>query len=896
VEDFNGDGKLDLAVANGGGNTVSILPGLGTGSFGARSDFGTGSLPISVAVEDFNGDGKLDLAVANFDGNTVSALLNNCTANTAPTLTLLAVTRTAGSPSANSQIATAMDAEDAANVLRIQISNGGPFGDAATLNGVTVTLTDQNAGAPNVNPDAMGKVFADVVAACGAMNANFTLRVTDIGGLMTDTPFTVTVNPNTPPVLSYTTQTVTAGTTPMFNPATGPSDNGSVASIVLQSVMPMTGLMLNVNSATGQATVTSASLAGSYTVVIRATDNCAPGAGTFTDATFTVNVVCPTITLAALPGGVGGTPYSQTIAASPANGGYSFMQTGGTLPNGLTLMANGLLSGTPTAAGSFSFDVKVTGFGTCMNTQTLTVVIACPAITLAALPAAAAGTAYNQTLTASPAGGNYTFILASGSLPPNLMLAANGSITGTPTTSGVYNFNVQVTGFGACMQTLPVTVSVGCPTITLSPASLPNATVNTAYPATITASPAGGGYSFAVSSGLLPAGLTLNSNGSFSGAATQSGVFNFRITVTGFGTCTGFRDYTLMVNCQAITVNPASLPGGTVGTGYSQSVSATPAGTYTYSLTSGAMPSGLSLNSSTGAITGTPAQSGTFSFIITAGAGGCTGSRSFSIAIACGSITLPRSLPAATAGVTYSASAAASPGGTYIYSLQSGALGSGLTLNTSTGAITGLPIVAGTFNFTIKATGSGDCVGTQSYSMPVSCPIITVLPATLPNGTTGTAYSQTLTAAPATGSYSFAVSSGSLPFGLNLNATGLLSGTPTTNGTYNFSVTATGFGSCASAPKSYSITIGSGGCPAITLPNIAATGTIGSPYNQSVAASPSGYYTYVLTGTTPPGVIFYNAAALLYGYPTTAGTYNFTITATDSSSCTGSKSYSVTIP
>jgi uncharacterized protein (DUF2141 family) len=76
VGDFNGDGKLDLAVANGdntvsilGGNdTVSILLGTGTGSFGAKADFGTGSNPGSVAVGDFNGDGQLDLAVANYSG------------------------------------------------------------------------------------------------------------------------------------------------------------------------------------------------------------------------------------------------------------------------------------------------------------------------------------------------------------------------------------------------------------------------------------------------------------------------------------------------------------------------------------------------------------------------------------------------------------------------------------------------------------------------------------------------------------------------------------------------------------------------------------------------------------------------------------------------------------
>ena len=75
VGDFNGDGKLDLAVANYV-DTVSILLGTGTGSFGARTDFSTGSVPRSVAVGDFNGDGKVDLVVANRGSNTVSVLLN----------------------------------------------------------------------------------------------------------------------------------------------------------------------------------------------------------------------------------------------------------------------------------------------------------------------------------------------------------------------------------------------------------------------------------------------------------------------------------------------------------------------------------------------------------------------------------------------------------------------------------------------------------------------------------------------------------------------------------------------------------------------------------------------------------------------------------------------------
>jgi len=78
VGDFNGDGHLDLAVANGGDNTVSILLGTGTGSFGTATKFAVGHTPDSVAVGDFNGDGHLDLAVANGGDNTVSILLNTC--------------------------------------------------------------------------------------------------------------------------------------------------------------------------------------------------------------------------------------------------------------------------------------------------------------------------------------------------------------------------------------------------------------------------------------------------------------------------------------------------------------------------------------------------------------------------------------------------------------------------------------------------------------------------------------------------------------------------------------------------------------------------------------------------------------------------------------------------
>ena len=75
--DFNGDGKLDLVVANGGSGNVSILLGNGDGTFQTHLDYGVASAPRSVAVGDFNGDGKLDLAVANSGSGNISILLGN---------------------------------------------------------------------------------------------------------------------------------------------------------------------------------------------------------------------------------------------------------------------------------------------------------------------------------------------------------------------------------------------------------------------------------------------------------------------------------------------------------------------------------------------------------------------------------------------------------------------------------------------------------------------------------------------------------------------------------------------------------------------------------------------------------------------------------------------------
>jgi FG-GAP-like repeat/FG-GAP repeat len=75
--EFNGDGKVDVVVANNAGNTISVFLGNGDGTFQAAVDYAVGANPRSVAVGDFNGDGKLDLVVTNEGSDNVSILLGN---------------------------------------------------------------------------------------------------------------------------------------------------------------------------------------------------------------------------------------------------------------------------------------------------------------------------------------------------------------------------------------------------------------------------------------------------------------------------------------------------------------------------------------------------------------------------------------------------------------------------------------------------------------------------------------------------------------------------------------------------------------------------------------------------------------------------------------------------
>jgi hypothetical protein len=183
------------------------------------------------------------------------------------------------------------------------------------------------------------------------------------------------------------------------------------------------------------------------------------------------------------------------------------------------------------------------------------------------------------------------------------------------------------------------TASTSASSLTMSPATLSSATANSAYSATLSATGGSSSYTFAVTSGSLPAWLTLNA-GLLSGTPTTTGSSSFTITATDSKNASlkGSQAYTLAVNpASSLAVSPPTIPSATANSAYSATLSATGgSGNYTFAVTSGSLPAGLSLNGSSGVLSGTPTASGSSTFTITAtdsGSSSLKGSQAYAFTV-----------------------------------------------------------------------------------------------------------------------------------------------------------------------------------------------------------------------------------------------------------------------
>ena len=306
----------------------------------------------------------------------------------------------------------------------------------------------------------------------------------------------------------------------------------------------------------------------------------------------------------------------------------------------------------------------------------------------------------------------------------------------------------------------------------------------------------------------------------FTFRATAGGVtYDYEVALKVVGGVTQIVNTRTAVGPPTITLTPTTLPSGLVGASYSQGVTAS-GGTapYTYTL-SGALPTGVIFNTITGVLSGTPSAAGSFPITVTAtDAGANPGSQSYVLTVTPPTITLAAiSVPAGTVGAAYSQSVATATGGIapYTYAITAGSLPAGLSMS-SAGIISGVPTAGGSFNFTLTATSSSTGAGaphtgSRGYTLVVNPPTIAVAPASLPAATAGAAYSQNLSASGGTAGYTFAVTAGALPPGMTLSSAGVLSGTPTAGGDFNFSVRArdssTGTGAPFDATVAYTLTV-----------------------------------------------------------------------------------------
>lgn len=402
------------------------------------------------------------------------------------------------------------------------------------------------------------------------------------------------------------------------------------------------------------------------------------------------------------------------------------------------------------------------------------------------LPDAYSNQVYSGSVTAvgDPAVHYYPF----GTLPGWMTLDGDsGAIGGTPMMLGTTYFGVIASnsvGMVTNSYTVFVQILPEGPPVFVTTNPLPDGVVGAPYSVQIVAS---NNPSFWLdgAGNALPLGLTLSTNGLISGTPTET--YDKFITVIATNLAgSSNRFYNITINPPAappefITTNP--LPSGVVGQPYSLQlvVSNYPS---SFSLFSGSLPVGLDLTAS-GMVTGTPVQIENPAFTVRATNLVGASNRVYTLEIfGPPVISTTNPLPSGVVGASYSQQIMAS--GNPLFSVMAGSLPDGLTLNEA-GWVNGIPNEVGPFNFTVLATNAYGWTN-RVYDLTVEQIPVFSTTNPLPSGKVGEAYSKQIEA---TGSPTFSVVAGSLPGGLNLNATGLLNGSPSVAGPFNFTVRAT---------------------------------------------------------------------------------------------------------
>ncbi len=704
--------------------------------------------------------------------------------------------------------------------------------------------------------------------------------------------FTLTVN-QAPAITSGNNTAFTVGTAGSFTvTATG----FPAPTLSMTGALP-TGVTFNTGTGALSGTP-AAGTGGTYPIMFTASNGVAPNATQ--NFTFTVNQA-PAITSANNDTFAVGAADSFTVTTTgfPA----PTLSVTGALPSGVTFnTGTGALSGTPAAGTGGTYPIMFTASnGVAPNaTQNFTLTVnQAPAITSVNSTTFTVGAAGNFTVTAT--GFPAPTLSQSGALPTGLTFNVNtGVLSGTPeaNTGGSYPIMfMAANGVGSnATQNFTLTVNQA-PAIT----SNNNMTFTVGAAGTFTVTATGFPAPALSVSGNLPAGVTFNTDtGVLSGtpAAGTGGSYPLTFTAANGVSPNATQNFTLTIN-QAPSITSAASVIFAPGILNSFTVTATGFPTPTLSAT-GALPGGVSFNSSTGVLSGTPAAGtdGNYPITFTAANGvGADANQNFTLTV--DQSAAPPAITSANnttftvgAAGTFTVTATGNPTPTLG---QTGSLPTGVTFDAGTGVLGGTPAAGtgGSYPITFTAANGVGTNATQNFTLTINqAPAITSANnTTFTVGTAGT-FTVTATGFPAP---SLSVT-GALPGGVTFNTgTGELGGTPAagTSGTYPITFTASN-GVAPNATQNFTLTVNQ--APAITSAN-STTFTVGAAGSFNVTAT--GFPAPILnqTGALPAGVTFNTNTGVLSGTPDvgTGGTYPLTFTASNGVAPNATQNFTLTV-